>query len=228
MFQGFSPETVDFLWGIRFNNEKAWFEQHKKDYQQYLLSPMKELGAQVQEGLEGRVSGLQMNLHVSRIYRDARRLFGRGPYKDHLWFTMSRWDREDDGGGPVFWFELAPDNWSYGMGYWMAPAAIMQKHRARIDRDCKPLLKLARRLDRQDVFVLEGPEYARKREAPDKRLESWYNKRSLSIGCTQPLSEQLYSPGLVDTLVDGFVFLTPYYEYFSTLWADGDTLRLGT
>ncbi len=22
MFQGFSPETIEFLWGIRFNNEK--------------------------------------------------------------------------------------------------------------------------------------------------------------------------------------------------------------
>ena len=26
MFQGFSQEAVDFLWGIRFNNERGWFE----------------------------------------------------------------------------------------------------------------------------------------------------------------------------------------------------------
>ncbi|MFQ9918985.1 MAG: hypothetical protein ACLRWQ_24090 [Flavonifractor plautii] len=25
MFQGFSGATVDFMWGIRFNNEKGWF-----------------------------------------------------------------------------------------------------------------------------------------------------------------------------------------------------------
>ena len=30
MFQGFSNETIDFMWGIRFNNEKSWFEQHKE------------------------------------------------------------------------------------------------------------------------------------------------------------------------------------------------------
>ena len=51
MFQGFSQETVDFMWGIRFNNEKSWFEPHKADYQTYFLQPMKELGAQVQEAL---------------------------------------------------------------------------------------------------------------------------------------------------------------------------------
>ena len=25
MFQGYSQETVDFMWGIRFNNERGWF-----------------------------------------------------------------------------------------------------------------------------------------------------------------------------------------------------------
>ena len=29
MFQGFSQETVDFMWGIRFNNDRGWFEAHK-------------------------------------------------------------------------------------------------------------------------------------------------------------------------------------------------------
>ena len=42
------------------------------------------------------------------------------------------------------------------------------------------------------------------------------------MGRYTPLSEELYSPALVDTLVDGFSFLTPYYDYFSTLWADAD------
>ena len=44
MFEGFSQETVDFMWGIRFNNERPWFEAHKSDYQTYFLTPMKEIG----------------------------------------------------------------------------------------------------------------------------------------------------------------------------------------
>ena len=34
MFTGFTDATVDFMWGIRFNNERAWFEAHKEDYLQ--------------------------------------------------------------------------------------------------------------------------------------------------------------------------------------------------
>ena len=83
MFEGFSQETVDFMWGIRFNNERGWFEAHKSDYQTYFLNPMKELGGQVQAQLLDRFPKSGLNLKISRIYRDARRLFGRGPYKDH-------------------------------------------------------------------------------------------------------------------------------------------------
>lgn len=40
-------------------------------------------------------------LKTSRIYRDARRLFGRGPYKDHLWFCVRTRDK-DWTGRPTF------------------------------------------------------------------------------------------------------------------------------
>ena len=221
MFQGFSQETVDFLWGIRFNNEKSWFEAHKSQYQACLLAPMRELGAQVQERILDRFPKSGLNLKISRIYRDARRLFGRGPYKDHLWLSLFRWGSES-GGYPVFWFELTPDGWSYGMGFWDAQAVTMMKHRSRIDRDPKPLLTLHNKLEKQKEFVLDGPEYSRPKPCAEPRLGSWYNKKSLSIGHEEELTEFLYDPTLADRLVEGFSFLMPYYDYFSTLWADPD------
>ncbi len=222
MFQGFTQETVDFMWGIRFNNERSWFESHKTDYQTYLLAPMKELAAQTQAAMLERFPKCQLNLKVSRIYRDARRLFGRGPYKDHLWFSLFRWKNESDGGYPVFWFELAPEQWSYGMGFWAADAAVMAKFRARMDRDHRPMLRLANRLARQNEFALDGPEYVRKKTPPHPKLLDWYNKRSLDIGHSEALTEAIYQPELAGRIVDGFAFLMPYYEYFSTLWADPD------
>ena len=43
-FNGYSPETVDFLWGIRMNNNREWFLEHKKEYVKYLYEPTKALG----------------------------------------------------------------------------------------------------------------------------------------------------------------------------------------
>ena len=90
MFTGFTDATVDFLWGIRFNNERPWFEAHKETYLSELYRPMKDLGAEIYEFLSEQRQNDPMVCRVSRIYRDARRLHGRGPYKDHLWFCVER------------------------------------------------------------------------------------------------------------------------------------------
>lgn len=223
MFQGFSQETVDFMWGIRFNNERSWFMAHKEEYQKYFYEPMKELAAEVQERLLEKFPDSGLNMKVSRIYRDARRLFGRGPYKDHLWLSLFRWDGNEEGARPVLWFELTPDGWSYGMGFWAAKAVVMAKHRARMDRDHKPLLKLANALKKQEEFVLDGPEYSKmSSSSPHEGVAAWYKKKSIALIHEEPLTEELYSRELVDRLVEGFAFLMPYYDYFSTLWADPD------
>ena len=49
MFEGFSPETVDFLWGIRMNNNREWFLQNKTQYVNTLYEPMKALGKELFE-----------------------------------------------------------------------------------------------------------------------------------------------------------------------------------
>ena len=173
MFQGFSGATVDFMWGIRFNNEKGWFEAHKEEYLTTFQRPMKALADEVYGAFTDRHPDLDLICKVSRIYRDARRLFGRGPYKDHLWLSLTR-PHEEGCAEPVFWFELGPEGYSYGMGFWQAPAVTMAKFRARMDREPKAMEKLARRFQKQDVFVLEGEDYKRPKAAPSRLLTPWY------------------------------------------------------
>ena len=80
--------------------------------------PMKALADEVYGAFTDRHPDLDLICKVSRIYRDARRLFGRGPYKDHLWLSLTR-PHEEGCAEPVFWFELGPEGYSYGMGFWL-------------------------------------------------------------------------------------------------------------
>ena len=70
--------------------------------------------------------------------------------------------------------------------------------------------------------MLFRSEYSRKKPCAHPGLEGWYNRKSLSLGHEEELSELLYTPALAERLVEGFSFLMPYYDYFSTLWADQD------
>ena len=219
MFTGFTDETVDFMWGIRFNNERTWFEAHKETYLTHFYRPMTELGDEIYEFIRDKRPDYGLIRKVTRIYRDARRLHGRGPYKDHLWFTLIRGDDSALGSYPALWFELTPDGWSCGMGFWCAKASLMECHRQEILRDPKPLLKLERALKRQDRFALEGPEYRRPKPCPEAELSAWFNKKSLSVSHEEGLCELLYTPQLADQLTQDFLFLKPYYDYFSALSA---------
>lgn len=221
MFEGFSNQTIDFMWGIRFNNEKSWFEAHKQEYLQHFYGPIKELNREVYETISAAYPDLGLINKVSRIYRDARRLRGRGPYKDRLWCSIER-PAEEWVSHPVFWFELSPENYSFGMGYYMAPPAIMAKLRARLDQDPKPFEKLAMQLRQQNRFSLVTEPYKRPKGDLGPLLSDWYNARSFSLTCEREHDSTLYSHALVDELIQGYTDLMPLYQYLIMLEGDPD------
>lgn len=217
-FEGYTQETLDFLWGIRFNNERGWFMAHKEDYQAHLLRPTRELGEQVYEALHEKYPKEPFMLKMSRIYRDARRLHGQGPYKDHLWFCIRTGD-EDWTGRPTFYFGIAPDYYSYGMGFWAPKASLMESYRKGIDENPETLAKLVRRFNRQTHFVLAGPEYARSRGEVSELLRPWYQKKSVNLQHELPPDERIFSPELAQDMIRGFEELMPFYKYFDRLCA---------
>ena len=222
MFTGFTDETVDFMWGIRFNNERTWFEAHKDVYLTQFYQPMRELSAELYDFIREKRSDYGLISKVTRIYRDARRLHGRGPYKESLWFSVEQ-PSEQWTAHPTLWFELSPDGWYCGMGYYMPKPLTMAKLRARIDRDPKTMEALTRRLNGQQELTLETEDYTRPRAAaPSPLLEPWYKMKSFSILHQDKLTEELFSRDIVDHLKRDFEFLLPYYDYFVTLDGDPD------
>ena len=219
MFQGYTQQTIDYLWNLRFNNERSSFQAHKDEFLTYVDAPTRALAAQLTEKMTAAYPKLELECKVSRIYRDARRLFGRGPYKDHLWFSLRK-PGERDSAIPCFYFEVAPERYSYGMGCWDPTPLTMAKLRARIDRDPKPVEKLARQLSRQSEFVLEGNEYKRPKGDPGPLLYSWYNHRQISFCCDQNCEGIFFTPQLAEQVLKGWEFLVPYYRFLRDLSAD--------
>ena len=226
MFTGFTDATVDFMWGIRFNNERTWFEAHKNTYLTQFYGPMRELGDEIYDFIQEKRPDYGLIRKVTRIYRDARRLHGRGPYKESLWFSVEQ-PSEQWTAHPTFWFELMPEGWTCGMGYYMPKPLTMAKLRARIDRDPETMEKLMRKLAGQTEFTLAAQEYKRPRsQAPSAVLEPWYKMKSFSILHEDKLTDELFSREIVERLKTGFTFLLPYYDYFVTLDGDPDSCEM--
>lgn len=208
MFEGFLPEAIDFLWGIKFNNRKDWFDAHKRQYLDALYEPMKALGEAVYEPLRD-IPGLR--LHVSRIYRDAR--YARGlPYKDSLWLSL-RHDGDYWAARPCLYFDLHPDFYGYGFGVVYPSAASMERFRRMITGRPDEFLQLAADIQRSTGFAIGGDVYRRKKPCPDRRLEPYYNLRSLLCLTERPVGPALFEPALAGTVADTLQKLLPLYQY---------------
>jgi len=213
MFKGFSDSTVDFFWQIRLNNNREWFAENKPEFQRAVQEPVKALADELYEWFSQSYPELNLNLHVSRIYRDARRLYGRGPLNDHLWFSLQSDDWEEEASSPGFYFELGADGYGYGMGFFCPKAAQTARYRRAIDERPDELRALAQGLKKQSVFTLEGPEYARPKGHADDDLAVWYNKKYWSLSCDRAYDTLSYSPELTKTIEESFVPLVPMYRY---------------
>jgi uncharacterized protein (TIGR02453 family) len=211
MFQGFSPETIDFLWGIRLNNNRDWFLEHKKQYTETLYEPMKALAKEIFQPFLDKPG---MLLKVSRIYRDAR-LHHPLPYKESLWICIRQdvaWWAEN----PCLYFEINPDKIHYGFFFWQMGTARMEEFRKRIASRPDEFLKLLADTEAATGIPVTAELYKRPKPCDDSRLAPYFAWKN-QIACVreEEIGPGLFTPELADRVRDLLEKLIPLYDYFT-------------
>ena len=208
-FKGFTPETVDFLWGIRMNNNREWFLEHKKDYVNHLYAPMKALGWDLFQPFLEKAGSL---LKVSRIYRDTR-LHHPLPYKESLWICI-RHDVEWWAENPCLYFEINPDEISYGF-IWLKPRpAVLERLRQDIAAKPDQFLTLIRATEEAVGQPVTATPYKRPKPCPREDLIPYFGwKQYISCICTEPISEATFGPELGRRAGQFLEKLIPLYDF---------------
>ena len=211
MFEGFSPETFDFLWGIRMNNNRDWFMAHKAQYVNTLYEPMKALGKELFAPFMDKPGNV---LKVSRIYRDAR-LHHPEPYKESLWICI-RQDVEWWGENPCLYFEIRPEGVSYGFFIWQPRTATLENFRRKITAESDSFLKLIKKTEKATGVPITAQLYKRPKPTDNKKLERFFAwKGCIDCTVTEEPGENLFTPELTQRVADFFQKLMPLYNYFN-------------
>ena len=211
MFSGFTPETIDFLWGVRMNNNRDWFQAHKKQYTDTLYEPMKELGKELFQPFLEKSGNI---VKVSRIYRD-QRMHPPEPYKESLWICI-RQDVEWWGENPCLYFEINPEGVDYGFFIWKPRTATMEAFRRHITAYPEEFLALMETTEKAVGAKVYADCYKRPKPTEDDRLLPYFAWKGM-IGCTRHIDpgEAMFGPQLKDEVADFFEKLTPLYDYFN-------------
>ena len=215
MFTGFTQETSDFLWDLSFNNERPWFQAHKEQFERCLNQPFQALGQETWRLVSERFPDRELYVHVSRIYRDARRLFGRGPYKDHLWFSIFSEDKNE---GPSFWFEIGAAGYSYGLGFWSWRPAMMEQYRRAIDANPARFERLASGVEALPGLRLLGEEYKRPKGDRGEALNRWYNRKYVTMEFRGDFGGVILTPELPRILAEAYAELMPMHDFLAEVY----------
>lgn len=216
MFKGFSDKTSEFLWELSFNNERPWFQEHKQEFEEYMNRPFRENAKAVYEIMSERFPDADWQVHISRIYRDARRLYGKPPFNDHLWFTL--WTGDIDNHGPCFWFELGKSDYGCGMGFWETSAAHMAAYRAAIDANPAGFETMAKSVTASHGFILTGEQYKKPKADRGEYLNLWYNRRHVGLQLGDDFGGIVLSPELPMWIADVFTDLKPMYDFLAGIY----------
>ena len=216
MFEGFSPSTGEFLLGLTFNNDRSWFEARRGTYESCLKKPFDALAADTVKYAEKAMPGRSFRCHIARIYRDARRLHGRGPYKDHLWFSL--WDDTGSNDSTMFWFEIGAVDYGFGMGEYTASPSQMELFRRTIDENPARFERLAQYVNELGIYEIEGEEYKRPKAERNELIAPWYNRKRIGVAAFRGHDELLYSAELPEFLAQRYAELAPVYDYFAEIF----------
>ena len=218
-FEGFPADLPDFLWGIALNNDKTWFEAHRDDYERCLHGPVKALTWQVLEALGEKYPREPLSPHISRIYRDARTLRGRGPLNDHMWFSIGRTGRVYSL-EPQFFFGVEARCCTWGLGFWNAGAEVMDRWRKSIDVNPRRLARIVGTVNRMEGMERYGETYKRPKGDPGALLFDWYNTKMPGVSRTLWFDDGLPGPELAGIIASDFIKLMPLYRYLAELCGD--------
>jgi uncharacterized protein (TIGR02453 family) len=232
-FTGFTPEAIQFLADLAVNNDRAWFQPRKADYERLLKEPLAALCVALED--EFRTRGIPLHADPVkspfRIYRDVRFSKDKSPYKTAASASFG-W-RGDDEGAPEGrshadnvhasggYFHLQPGNVYVGGGVWHPDPSWLNGFRDRV-------------ANQTDEFraIVEAPEFIKsfgsvsddgeslKRVPPgypaDHPAADLLRKKNVTFG-RRLSDDDAFSSELPSILADTFAVGTPLLRYLASV-----------
>jgi uncharacterized protein (TIGR02453 family) len=233
-FTGFRPEAIQFLADLAANNDRAWFQPRKADFERLLKEPLTALIEALADRFEARSIPLLADPARSpfRIYRDTRFSKDKSPYKTNIGASFP-WVEASSGPdgligvperhGPGGYFHLQPGEIFVGGGMWHPePAALAAFRQAVVDE--RPRVHAALE-DPGFVAAFDGisDDGESLKRVPsgysaDDPDADWLRLKNIVFG-TRLADADVMTAALPDTIADAFAAGLPVMRFIASLEA---------
>jgi uncharacterized protein (TIGR02453 family) len=210
--------TLKFLRELAENNNKPWFDEHRKayeaaraDHEQFTDSLMKKL-VQLEPALEGQ----KAKDSIFRIFRDVRFSKDKTPYKAHFGAFFSRGGRKFPGAG--YYLHIEPGNKSFaGGGLWMPEGPLLKAVRQEIDYNFAEFKGI---VEQKAFKKLLGPVAGEKLKTlpqgygADNPAIEYLKHKSFTAGHNLT-DKDMSAKGLEEKIVEIFTAMRPFIDFLN-------------
>jgi uncharacterized protein (TIGR02453 family) len=120
-FAGFPKEGLAFLRELASHNEREWFEEHRKAWDEGIVPAMLSLCTELQSRVADAMPALSCAPRIGgslyRLNRDTRFSRDKSPYKTHAAAIL--WDGPDKHESPGVYLHVSPSEIIFAGGVWI-------------------------------------------------------------------------------------------------------------
>ncbi len=214
------PSTLKFLKDLKKNNNKPWFDVHRKEYE----SAKEDFSAFVQAVIDKHgkkdktISQLKAKDCMFRINRDVRFSKDKSPYKTNMGAYINRGGKKSIFGG--YYFHCEPGESFMGGGLWMPMPPELNKVRQEIDYNLQKFIKIIGSKKFKSIYK----DLSRSEENVLSRVPKGYEptnpaaeylKMKSFVALTNLKDSDLTSKNLISKTVEAFQALQPLVEFIN-------------
>ena len=212
--------TLKFLKDLKKNNNKPWFDAHRKqyetarnDFENFIQSVLDKQGKN-----DPDLKGLAAKKCLFRINRDIRFSKDKSPYKTNFGASMDKGGKKSGFAG--YYFHLEPGKSFLGGGLWMPSADALKKVRQEIDYCFDEFKKIVSSKKFKtiygELYTGEGIKLSKVPQGFEKNNPAAeYLKFKSWLVLTDISDSELTSKNLVPKTVDAFCLMQPLVKFLN-------------
>ena len=121
-YEGISADSLFLLAENRFQDSKAFYEEHKPAIKAGVIQPLRQVIAELMPAMltvDPLIGG-----NVSRVRRDNRYTHDKSKYRENMWITFMRDKRTWDWCVPAFYLDFSLNGAEWGVGFYSVARKI--------------------------------------------------------------------------------------------------------
>jgi uncharacterized protein (TIGR02453 family) len=218
-FNGFPKEFTKFFGDLAMNNTSLWFNEHKPQYDQFVLKPSKLFVVAMGERLKELAPDInaipKVNKSLFRLNRDTRFSSDKSPYKTNLGILF--WEgRRKRMECPGFYFHVEVDTLMLGGGLYQLPKDMIEPYRkAVIDKTAGRELSNIVKTLKEGKIGLGGAYYKRVPQGYDPNHENseLLKHNGMYTMIETKIPKEFYSSKLIDYCFERYKKMYPLHRW---------------